>query len=689
MLRSPIVGLVVGLVIGLLVGLSIGPFDSKVEVVVAEGLSPSLTVNGARGKGAQPIAEEAPDPLVQLEPRPSGGRVAAEANLVVEAKRAIKGLRIQSRQTGEGDGEIVGRVTDTMGLPLAGTVVQAIKTRNAVKNYASSGGGASGGGGGDALPSEIAATLAEGQLREIIQAHESMREVTTGADGRYELVGLEDCGWNLKAYRKGYDCRSVAGLAISVQPGMEVNFVGEPVSRIRVSVLRPDGEGVPQASLQIRPGPGIGAGAVSHEWSPENPMLSLGEGTWEVRAVAEPMGTRWFYGSGKMTAFASEPEIIHMPPAASNQTLQLRLASRVGIAGTVRITDQRILPKMLYAKLAPCVEGEEPDLEALKESRTKHTIIGGRGFSFPDLAPGRYVVGVSLGWGSQIVAHEVVDVTGPTEVELEVAELDLSRYLLVRATGPQGRVLREVSYRVDTSAKTSMGRGARATVVRSTLGGELIELPYDVQGMGSYKLIVEHELFASEAVTVAASSREVSVQLEAPASLTVTLTGVSGDAIAGLSVSIDGGGTEPYLPRSGGGSPGPDGRVELKGLSTGEQLVAVHLRPRGTGVRFGSIRLGEWNTLLQAGPNELQIAVPATYEVSVQAPDEEPGERLILMAQRTGDSPTSIGAISGTLGAGGTATLRGLPAGSYRVKAGKSRGVVEVPGGPVLIYRKQ
>lgn len=613
------------------------------------------------------------------------GRKSLEREAAIESQvqEAMRTAEVPREAAGTGTGTITGRVVNLEGKPVAGVVIHArhggpmpVAPMVGVGRAAPSGG-------------EATRDL-EKRVRMLVSGHAALRRATTDGNGFYSIGGLEDRPWRLSAFSEGYDCRLVRTRPFGAMPGNKADFVAERVFRIPVSVLKPSGQAVSEARILISPSTGTWSlGGTSREWTTEQASVALPAGTWQLRAVAEPLSPYQPGLSSPMTELASEALTIDVPLTSGRSGVKLTLKTRSGIVGRVLIEDDRVLAKTFQVKLLPFAGGQEPDLKALGESARRSTMSGGTSYQFADLDPGTYLLGVVIGYGRDVVAHQVVEVgSGITSQDLVVPELDVGDFLLVRVRNTNGQPVRHLKYSFDTGSLGRRSYGSIVWPIPSTLGGDLLPLPAAVRDtdQGTYALTVTHEVLGSREVELGVGVRATEVLLSKPAGLVVTLTGAPGELLGRLAVEVGGEILATKLQGAGNRRPGVDGRVKIEGLAAGEVTLNLLLTREGGRSAFGGMVLGTWQQTVHEGDNEMTLAVPTLYELEVLAPDHQVGASVSVSKVSDGGRRVTGSSMRHELDSGLRAVFQHVPAGRYTVLSrGCVSAQVDVPSGPVML----
>ena len=322
-----------------------------------------------------------------------------------------------------GDGAIRGRVLEEHGAPIANALVVA------VPRFPRKG----------ERPREAGAVpWQEVHLRNAVEAlrwyERTRRTARTDAEGRYELTGLGTVPHSLRAYCEGYKLRRTPGQPRGdVAPDATIDFGGQRFVLIGVEVLMPDERQVGNVTLSVR-GP---ESSSTGTWSAASPWREVRPGTYELQAKA-----------GLRLEYTSEKRTVRVEADRNPEQIMLQLAGRRGLRVQVKLPEgftarQLSLPYVRFEGTDP------PGLAALRQSRQSAGSDHDQEFWIPDLATGRYLVGVHHG-SYLFTATAVAEVgEGITDVLLDVPRPDPARFFAVRALRPDRRVERRASVHVE------------------------------------------------------------------------------------------------------------------------------------------------------------------------------------------------------------------------------------------------
>jgi len=544
-----------------------------------------------------------------------------------------------------GAGRITGIVRTEDGTPLAGATVRSIphveprRVRDARK--------------GRGPPAGVDL---ENQVRDLVWRHygqqQGMRTITTGADGTFVLEGLADTTHRVRAYREGY----VIGGAghwrwEDARPGAELEFVATPVVLLTVDVRGPDGSQPPRARIVWKRGEAGSSETGSEFWSPGAPEIALKPGAYTLEATVDDG-----------TPLASPAKTRTLKRGRTPEPVLLTLEARPVIRGQVVYPDD-LVPVDLDV-FALRFEGAEPAPDAVRAGGRSEWIHQGRRFAFEDVEPGRWKL-VAFVDGEDIALGETVVSVGPAPVDakLPVRIPDRERYVIVRARGPEGELLKdlevETSYRAPN--RSMSGEGA---VLRRRDGTLLVfhRGPAGPAPDGArFTLTVRSQTHGRKTVEYDRDGdAELDVSFGEPATVVATVTGLrEGDAQRiRLTLSPADAEPEPVWFHDEEPTVDSEGRQVLGPVQAGRGRLTLYVKVGEDGDLPAEERVLD----LAPGENRVTLAMPRLHELTLLVPDAEQGTKLSL---RTAGRyfPT----VERSAGEGGEVVFRGLPAGEYVV----------------------
>ena len=530
-----------------------------------------------------------------------------------------------------GHGVITGRVVTSAGDPVPGVRLRARRSHG--------------------LPWTSAGrelTLEE-TVRGFVARHQygrmTSRDAVSDREGAYRLEGLTDDEHSITGLLEGYRVRP-AGRSWKARPGDEFDLVADPVARVEFVVTRPDGTSPAEAEIHTEKD---GRRASRLPWEPRVPHRDLEPGAWMFRAEAEG------------GALVSDPVTLNLIAGAGAVRVALPLLSRSGIRGRVVYPDG-VTGQYLSVHLYRASPEGEPDATSLRRDReVAHEGLRGSGdvaYAFPKLEPGRYVLALVTNHDPvALVAVMVAD--RMIEQDIVVPEPDPAEYVLLRVLAPDGEDAGDV--RISTSFHG-------AAIVSS--GGGRVERLADGRWRVYHHRVRGHETLPEGRDTIEVRSeahgqklveyrrgtdRELTVRLEEPAVLRVTVSGAAGSGFeADLGVSlILRMSASSYRSFGGAGKTDAEGRWVFEGQAPGDYEIRLTLRPG----EYESMLLASAPVTLVPGVVDRTVALPRLHALVVDPGDID--ERLSLMA--IDDVWTvRLGPLEG-----GRLGLPGVPAGSY------------------------
>jgi Carboxypeptidase regulatory-like domain/PDZ domain len=531
-----------------------------------------------------------------------------------------------------GDGVISGRVTNRAGEPVAGVKITAQRRRDNRPGRA----------GGKTLPDKIRRTIEQHHFEE-----QTKQEVLTGSDGTYRLTGLADGGHWLRASLDGYIVHA-SGQTHDIKPGATIEFTARAIARAEVEVLMPDGTTAKAAIVEM-----VGEGGTRGlGWRPGSP-LTVQPGAWTVQAKTED------------GVLVSDPVEATFVAGEKPPKLTLRLRPRPGIRGKVTFADG-VATDSVRVALQPVHGNADPD-PVLLERASKTTWVRAHDdmtYTFSDLAPGTYLIGVLV--DRKAVVSAIVTVAGGMEeCDLVVPSPDLSEVVFIRVLGPDGKDLADVSmstaFRSRTNSRSGGGQSIRMPDGRWRVRRPENDDDEPETGGKHFVSARSRSHGVQEVEYVPGKDHEITIRFEDPAKLTVTIAGYVGSGYENLvTVSL----AWPRKDRGHRGA-GSNGAIDAEGKVTVGPVVAgpceIHLS-----VSMGENRsatIAKLPITLVAGANEKTIALPRLYTLTILAEGKHAKQRLGLRA-KDGDLR-----LWGQRPKNGKLVFRGIPAGTYFIES--------------------
>ena len=690
-------GLLAGIGFGIGIGYWMG--RGKAQTEMAGALEPSQALVMDRTPSASPALIGGPGENRSVAPNQDTAGTLVEVG-PGEVKALVASIEAVAPKADIGEGVIKGFIRDEVGSGVGGVVVRA--SLNSSENIGATTKGALAAPALDSLQMEM-----EESARRILEGRVNLREATSAPDGSYTLSGLPDGPWRVQAYKEHYRCEPRAGTANKIVVGMDLDFVAEAVQCIEFDIVNADGTPCDEAVLEWVQGQSGDAfkakrfapGPKKARWTPEEPNLCLSAGNWTVRALHEltiQAGDR----SGRQTAssFVTDQEVVRVDLAGTDQKVQLRLKKRHGISGRVILADQEVNLKNINICISSLETGGTPDLLALAQTGNESMVFAmiNGSYTFQDLEPGSYVVGAKASSRGEIIASAVVEVVdGQVEADLVIDRLDRSQYLTVHILDSAGDPIDVPLFRYNYSGSEGNSSGV-ATPIPLRPSGCLLTLPVDMDPLdveATLLLTARHNELGEKAVEVRAGQTEVTISYAPSTSLHVTLTDIpAGDIRARTHISVvkqDGSDNHSWMRFGQNTTPDSRGVVEVGGLEPGAYTVRVSLQDTPAGFSIPGSAIASVDVELRAGVNEVRLAMPTLYQLSVFAPEEEPGTTVRLSATQK-DMISRMSTLgTGKLDESGRFVFADVAAGTFNVRAGQSKATAEVPGGEVVLERRR
>ena len=653
-------------------------------VLLAGGFGAGYVVGGGGRGGARRRRPRRSRPAPGHPPRASPSR-AEEAPVVLESARAAA-LEPIRRALGEvappevptGTGVVTGTVKTTDGAPLPGVEITLVPREKEERAPAWAW---RGDGKAPDLPSAVKDFV--DRFRRI---EATRRTTTTGADGAYRAEGLADLEYGVSATLAGWQIRSDG--SSRAKPDGKVDFRAQAVSRVEFAVTLPDGTEPAGASLVGQRIDQPGGPAILHlEARPaDDPPRARDLGDHRVRrrerrAPDGGAGPGVGRGGRRAADGATRPRRPDGP--AREGRLPEGGAARGGMRGSIAIAP------------VPPGRGADPALLAGSgQSQRSWSRDGGSDAqvaTFPDLPPGRYLVGLSRDWGAAPTVTKEVDVgTGATDVTLDVPPLRRDEYVVVRVLGPDGKPIPnarvmggftgpsgassgpvEVIDREDGS-KWALHHHADAMPAEATAGAVSWWLEAWAEGYGKKRSEYRRDGAAS-----------VDFRFDEPGTIEVTVAGASSGASAGrFRVGVTGGAEEAMYYVHDRGTRDENrvdasGRARIRGVQPGEYDLLLFLSGEMTGLGG---EVARQKVTVRSGTTEARMTVPPLYEVTIEGLQgtgwvtrREQGRRFQRSLRATAD---------------GRAVVDGLPAGEYQAGSGDRRATFRVPGATTVRLEK-
>lgn len=513
-------------------------------------------------------------------------------------------------------------------------------------------------------------------VREQLWAERARTTVTTGADGLFAFGSLADAEFEVTAKSPTHSFRRGAGGR--VKPGAKVEFVAGTEVALLLDVRMPDGKAPATATVSLRAA-NMSRGA---SWSPEQPRIWAAPGAWKLSV----------HGGPNQSLVAEMGEVV-LGPDSGKAPLLVELKGRRGIlARAVRPEEWKAAACNWHT--APLDGSPEPtDAEIVaagsghfRAVRSAHMLGGaepaGDSQTWWDLAPGRHLVACWLDGGP--VARRSVEVRdGLAEVEVEVAPPDPSRIVQVTVAASDGtpaknvtftweRTTAEWSERYQPSRALARGPGAW-TVVRALPGQRTASSGGSRRPKadeGQWWLCVAGDRQGAARVEVRGAG-SVSVQLEAPCTLVVTVTGLPD----GRSWSL-----MPYRVLSAGSLTGQGSHTQFKSgetprigpLEPGNWELQLLPPAKDRSMYLGPVATARVTIPGGGGDVAVTMTVPPLHTVRIEGGADLAGNHIMLQrnSRESGASPSTM---SAELDTDGRATFPDVPEGEYTVHLGTGK----------------
>jgi hypothetical protein len=568
-------------------------------------------------------------------------------------------------QVPSGNGTITGHVRRAGGAPLEGVTVRAHLRRES-----------SGWRQGDGPPEDVSEVES---VRRYVADRRRRRgtrgEAVTDHTGAYTVEGLvKDARYSLRAYREGFQINPVLSRnAWNAAPGSEIDFHAEPLVAVPVDVRLPDGAQPARAEITVKQG----NSTTTAIWTPRQPVLRARPGDVTLRAT-----------------IPSDDELhsteiqLKLAEGQAVKTQAFELQSRPGVRGQVRFPNGEHAG-YLNVYLLQIGAGTQPQPAGLTQhgQQTWVSADEGYGYSYKDLAPGRYMVGVALGRNA-LLAHKTVTVLDHmVDCVFEITEFDPSQFVVLKVYAPDGSLLADANidtaYRRENSSSSGGGQSMRRKDGSYLVAHHATD---DVSDGGTYYVTVKSDRFGTKEVGYQRGKiKELEVRFLAPAVLKVTVAGYVGSGQEELiSVALKAIAGEEDGFRSSGASKKPTaaGTLELGPAEPGEYEVVVYAGK----ARYGGLRASATPVSLRAGQNEVTVAMPRLHSLTVEVPGGKAGETLRLRNEVAG----GWSATSGTLDDQGRATFELLPEGRYKIsREAAGEMVISIPGPGLVVFKGQ
>jgi hypothetical protein len=546
------------------------------------------------------------------------------------------------------EGIITGTVRDPSGNPVSGVTITAIPVSRPMALSAP-------GRQARQRPHENRdfRTVAQSAIQGELWRRNARRSATSGSNGRFEIIGLEEVNHTLTAFHEQYEVVTLNQRA-RTQPGAVIDFVARPITLVRIKVLMPEGELADNAWVNWQGPHGNGGEA----WLKSAGMLRLPIGACKVKATTTlPM---------PMESELVERTIV---AGASAEPLVLQLKGRKILTARLTMPEGFSLPGRVEYRLR-LMEGAaiEPE-ELLKDQSQRLARTPSPGVAhWLDLEPGRYLIAAFLD-RRRLLGSAIAEVgEGPAEVAIPVEEPDPSSFVKVKLIGPDGGpVPGNVSFRVITGAE-NRPKTAKVDAMQRDEGWIVFLDRIDRKSGEDASMRVGTRDFggAVEKFNLRGGGT-ITFRFNKPAKLKVQLGSYNGSGVEGsLFVALRGKlGADAWRLVS------PDGSVAMTGVQPGEYHLQFYIRRKGKNWPIFKRAMN-----LRAGEDEVDLNVPPLHTLAVRWGGKGRPNSVQI---RCNDE--RIGWLRRDARfRGKKASFDLLAPGAYELRVGKKRFKVNVPG---------
>ncbi len=687
--RLAILTLVLGLALGFGIGFMQGGVgDSIVNAADPSGPAPSPPLPASDGANetapATLAAVSDSTPSKSSSSSPSGPAVSAEAKRL--AQRVSAAASGQSQDASAWDGVIRGSIQNELGEPLEGaTVVSGNNYSDYRTNLRTSSThriGRAYTGPGD-LEDSISKT-AESQLKR----RRNTRTATSDSQGMFELTGLKGGTHSLSVYAEGY---TFSGNEYEV--GSDVEIIGKAVSVFVLDVRLPDGSVPEEAVVSMTEDRG---NSTSYKWTAAEPELRLRSSNVEFKVFSGHVRRlEWretiadYVSKDQSLSLSRDGKGPHLIELEASQLCQVQVTDTSGIVPVIRP----------WVKIVTAEQHGGSDFNWTKDTAVALTREKGSSYAAKDLPEGNYIVGVGRGGDEPEVTEPLQVLSGLTTLEISLGELDISRFLVLKCTAPNGRPANDVTFSSSAERKEGGTTGGGADSLKRGKGEYWIASNQLLHGsvwsdIEVVRLTASSKDYGTMELEITESKKELTLAFAMPCELVVT---VAGDHSAGYRATIseykegkEGNMNHRYY----GGSNDrnskkvdADGRALFTGKQPGEYQVSL------TKTGLSDDRFAGWNkpaackeiVTLREGTNEITVTLPTFHTLTVYAPGQKKGTNFQLKPEDSDENDYFSGA-RGELGDDERVTFEDVAAGTYSLSSWNSMGsnmTVTVPCGEV------
>ncbi|MSP15067.1 MAG: PDZ domain-containing protein [Myxococcales bacterium] len=691
-MSRPLIAMAAGLVVGAVAGAGAMAFlgGGGKSLLAAQAKTQAADRDG---ESATPSTAPA---LALVDPSLAPERVERAAGATAIPGELSEGVgelmrRAPGKPVAAGDRALKGRVVDVRGNPLAGVVIRAVRHGDPVPLLPE----VSAVGRGAPPPPSL-----EESVRTAIAAwYETggeFREVMTGGDGRYELAELRDGQYTASAWKSGWVFDSEHGRGqVSVRPDAKLDWNGKAVRSQQVVVELPDGSGAPCANVEYRK-QGHDDSAGTQGWLANQPTIVLEPGSWELRAtLGHPQsGPAW-------PDYLVSPWVkVAESSGGESAAVTVRMVGKAGVRGRVTLSTGKSAPQALV-KVKKLESGESADPESMRDrdddgGTIQSDWIGNGEYTFVDLKPGRYLLTAQRHWNAPILIHAQVEVDDKmVQHDLVMPELDRATCLEVTVRAPDGTLVPEINFQWRFDGGDNNYNHGDCTSDRRDVGVWWLPLEAAKQGefdpLGAWPsgshlyLIADHADYGSTAAEVFAATRSLEVKFGPPATLRVTVLGMTGANFAGtinLGLNRVGNGIDSAGHGAGGQPNKEEGVARLGPVEAGRWKLTMWMSSNKS-QRWNQFEAASAEVTLTPGENEATLSIPTLYSMVLRLPEGVEGQINLEQTAKTQNRRWLHGQIEKD-GAQNKAVFEDIPAGEYRatLQNGPKPGVmtIHVPG---------
>lgn len=666
----------------------------------APALSAQALTRDTRRAGADDAnGSFAPTPAT-VDPAVSAARIERATSSTAIPSELSEGVgelirRAPEQNHATGDKTLKGRVVDARGNAMAGVVLRAVRT-------------------GDAVPAKpnVAAigrsappppTLEEAVRAAISGWYESggeYHQVETGGDGRYELAALRDGQYQLSIWKDGWVFDSEHGRGeASVRPDATIDWNGKTVRAQALVVKLPDGSGAPCANLEYRK-QGRDDSEGWQGWLASQPTIMLEPGRWDVRAtLGHPQsGPAW------PEYMVSAWQKIAIVEGEAGEAITLTLEGKPGLRGRVVLSTGGSPPQALI-KLKRLEPGERADPDAMKDNddeggSIQTQWINGGEFSFVDLKAGHFLLTAQRFWNAPILVHAEVDIAEKmVENDLVMPELDVATCIVATVRATDGTLLPEANFQWRFDRGSGGSNHNDCTADRREVGVWWLPLEAAKQGdfdpLGAWPsdshlyLIVSHADYGATAVEVFGATRNVDIKFGPPATLVVTVPGFAGSDFDGqinFGLNRIGKGIDSVGWGAGGQPNKEEGLARLGPVEAGRWKLVMWMSSSKRN-RWNQFEAASADITLTPGENQATMSMPTLYSLILRVPEGVEGQINMEQSGKNQGRRWIYGEVNKD-GGRPQVTFDDIPAGDYRVTLnnGPNPGVmtISVPSGGIV-----